>query len=142
VANPELIDCDKLTTFCAREAEAQGHARGTAEFLHATKQIFDKHIADVQSPQTPTEPAMETPKFFAPPPQARPRPNGNGPVISAPPSREVPSGGPRAEYETNPRYVHLSVEEKEIARASGIDEITYAKNKLKLQGMKARGEVQ
>jgi phage I-like protein len=38
--------------------------------------------------------------------------------------------------------VNLSAEEREVARSSGISEVEYAKNKLKLMRMKAAGEIQ
>jgi hypothetical protein len=82
---------------------------------------------------------METPPFFKPPPPPAPRPQ-HAPV-SAPVSRSVPTGGgSRPDWETG-RTV-LSAEEKEFARLSGVDEITYAKNKLRMQRMKAAGEIQ
>jgi hypothetical protein len=140
--HPMMIDANMLTAYAAREALQAGHERGSETFLQETKRIFDKHIADLQTQaETPTEPAMTpTPKFFEPPPQARPR-APQGPIVSAPVSRETP-GMRRAEAESDPRRVTLSIEEREIARASGISEIEYARNKIKLQGMKARGEVQ
>jgi hypothetical protein len=143
-ANPALVDMPQLTAYAANEALQQGHERGSEAFLNATKLNFDKHLQHLQAQaQTPTESVMqETPKFFAPPAQPKPKPNG-GPIVSAPVSRTVPDGsGSRPEYQQDPRRVTLSVDEREIARASGISEIEYARNKIKLQGMKSRGEVQ
>jgi hypothetical protein len=140
--HPIMIDCAALTAVSAREAEAAGHARGSAEFLNAVKSNFDRHLADVQSQQQIEQPAMpqDTPAFFRPaPPQARPR--SNGPIVSAPPSREVPSGGPRAD-ETNPRYVHLTSEEKSVAASLGQSEVDYARGKIEVMRRRARGEMQ
>jgi hypothetical protein len=74
-----------------------------------------------------------TPKFFEPPPPKAPR--ASSAQYSAPVSREVPSAIPRSEREQfDPTRVHLSVEEKEIARASKISETEYARQKLKRGG--------
>lgn len=56
--------------------------------------------------------------------------------VSAPPSREAPSASGR----TTPTRVTLTAEERQIAAASGITEIEYAKNKLKLMEMKKAGQ--
>src|SRR5207247_6415378 len=141
VANPELIDAPNLTAYAANEAAQQGHERGSEAFLQATKQIFDKYEAELQAQANAqqAEPAMqETPKFFAPVPPKPPRASSGH--YSAPVSREVPSAIPPSErYTEDPRRVTLSVDDKAIAKASGISEIEYAKNKLKLQRMKASG---
>jgi len=57
------------------------------------------------------------------------------PVVSAPPSREVPEGNTGRV----PRKVTLSAAEKEAARISGVSDEEYAKNKLKLLQAKADG---
>jgi hypothetical protein len=141
--HPVMIDCAALTAVSAREAEAQGHARGSVEFLNAVKSNFDRHLADVQAQQQqPTESVMqETPKFFAPP--AAPKPaQPRGPIVAAPPSRrEIPSGA-RPEFEQNPRYVNLSVEEKSMAASLGQSEIDYARGKLEVMRRKANGDLQ
>jgi hypothetical protein len=144
-ANPALVDMPQLTAYAANEALQQGHERGSEAFLNATKLNFDKHLQQLQAQaqtQTPTEPAMTpTPKFFEPPPAPKPR-GPQGPIVSAPVSREVPTGEPRPEYQQDPRRVTLSVEERQVAAASGISEVTYAANKLKMLRMKAAGEIQ
>jgi hypothetical protein len=140
VANPELIDNPAATAYCAREAEAQGHQRGSDEFLHAAKQIFDKYQAELQAQaQTPTEPAMASNDFFKPPPPKPPRPQYV--PVSAPVSREPP-GSRRSDFEDDPRRVVLSAEERQIAKASGLTDFQYAKGKLELQRRKSAGEIQ
>ena len=57
-------------------------------------------------------------------------------IVSAPVSREVPSGG--TGNRSNGK-VTLSAEEKEFARISGVTEVEYAKQKQKLAEMKANG---
>jgi hypothetical protein len=141
-SNPELIDYSDLAAFAANEAAQAGHERGSREHMHATKQIFDQHMEHLKQQATANNPesAMTpTPKFFEPPPPPPPRPRHV--PVSAPVSRQIPDGSPRSEYEQDPRRVHLSVEEREIARASGITEVQYAANKIKLMQAKARGEI-
>jgi hypothetical protein len=144
-ANPELVDFSELAAFAANEA-AQAHERGSIEHMRATKELFDRHMQHLQQ-QAQTnfpEPVMTaTPKFFASPATngQQQRPEKRVPV-SAPVSREIPSGGPRSEYQQDPTKVHLSVAEKEIARNSGISEVEYARNKIKMLRMKATGEIQ
>jgi hypothetical protein len=132
-ANPQMVDYSDLAAFAANEAAQAGHERGSREHMHATKQIFDQHMEHLKQQATANNPesAMTpTPKFF---PRHVP--------VSAPVSRQIPDGSPRPEYEQDPRRVHLSVEEREIARASGITEVQYAANKIKLMQAKARGEI-
>jgi len=57
-------------------------------------------------------------------------------VTQAPPTRDVPSAGTGKPVSTK---VTLTAEEREIARMSGISEIEYAKQKLKLQELKRNG---
>jgi hypothetical protein len=137
IANPELIDAPELTAFAANEAAQQGHARGSEEFMQATKENFHRHLAQAQAQQT--DPAMTpTPKFFEPPP---PKPMRQQAVpVSAPVSRELPSAIPPSErYVEDPRRVTLSVDEKAIAKASGITETEYARQKIRLEREKREG---
>ena len=63
------------------------------------------------------------------------QPTRKAPIVSAPVSREVPNGGtPRSRTR-----VELSPAEKEHARAAGITEAEYAKQKLRLLDLKAEG---
>jgi hypothetical protein len=144
--NPDLIDAPNLAAYSANEAAQQGHERGTEEFLQATKQIFDKHQAELQAQarsqaQTPSDhPDMKpTPDFFQPPSPKPPRPQYV--PVSAPVSREPP-GSRSSELEMDPRRTTLSVEERQIARASNLSDVDYARGKLELQRRKAAGEIQ
>ena len=69
------------------------------------------------------------PTMPAPMPEPRPAPR-----YSAPVSRTTPGGG----Y-TRPGEVTLSPEERQIARASGISDLEYARNKVRLAQEKALG---
>jgi hypothetical protein len=142
-ANPELVDGWQLTFHAANEATQHGHEPNTDAHREATKEIFHRYLAEAEKQaaqaQAPTEPAMqETPKFFAPPPAKPPRASASH--YSAPPTREVPSGGPRPDYETG--RTTLSPEEKEIARMSGVSLEAYAAGKIALARRKATGDVQ
>ena len=81
-------------------------------------------------------PAAPTPQFFAPAPApARP---ATSHFVSAPVNREVPAGGNRTP-ELNPRQMTLSVEENEIAKASEISPVEYARNKMRMLKERAAG---
>jgi hypothetical protein len=143
----------QLTDSAAQQATRQGHQFGTAEHIEAAKKAFFEQLEQARqhatAPQSTeplptagnqTDPAMETPPFFKPPPAKPPRTPASH--YSAPVSREVPSGNPRPGYETDERRVTLSPDEKVIAKNSGISEVEYARNKIKMLRMKASGEIQ
>jgi hypothetical protein len=139
-AHPELIDGYQLTVHAANEA-AKEHNRGTAEHREATLRVFNEALAQAQAQAQQQESAMKTtPEFFQPPPPPKPRTAPS--IVSAPVSREVPTGGPRPEFEENPTRVILSAAEKEVARASKISEVEYARNKIRMMRMKAEGQIQ
>ena len=58
------------------------------------------------------------------------------PSVSAPISRSVPSGG---RYVPSPSSYTLSPDERAIAKASGLSDVAYARNRLKLEDLKRRG---
>ncbi len=58
------------------------------------------------------------------------------PSVSAPPSRNATNPGTGRSTSTR---ITLTPEQREIARLSGVDEITYAKNLQKMNDMKAQG---
>lgn len=60
-------------------------------------------------------------------------------VTQAPPTREVPSP---STGKTSSTKVTLTPEEREVARSSGIDELEYARQKIKLQDLKQNGHYQ
>jgi hypothetical protein len=69
-----------------------------------------------------------------PQPQPEPRPSR---YVSAPVSREIPSAGNGTRA---PRQVTLTADQKEAARMSGISEVEYARQLMKLNEMRAAGE--
>jgi hypothetical protein len=88
-----------------------------------------------------SEAVAPTPKFFAPPePKEAPSPASvRSALVSAPISREVPSGD---RLPSIPSRVNLSADERAIAAASGISEREYAQNKIRMMRMKRDGELQ
>ena len=136
-ANPELIDFPQLTAFAANEAAQQGHERGSEAHMEKTKAIFHEHLARMQ--EQAENPALQpTPEFFRPPPPPpAPAPRSPAQYVSAPVSRDVP--GPDRERYGNPSKVTLSVDELQIAKASGISPAEYARHKLRLEAEKRAG---
>jgi hypothetical protein len=123
---PEMIDYPRLTAIAAHEA-AQQHERGTDSHRQATRQIFDEHLARLQAQDTATATAQPAPEFFRPPPTPLPAEPSRASFVSAPVSREVPTGsGSRSN-----RQIRLTAEEREAAKMAGITEVEYAKQKQK-----------
>jgi hypothetical protein len=133
--NPQMIDFPQITSQAASEAMQAGHQRDSDSFREAMTVAFDNHLKRLAQQATAEQP---TPEFFQPPPPPKPPTRSN--IVSAPVSREVPSGRPREE--NNPNRMTLSAEEMQIARASGISATDYARGKLRLQREKAAGERQ
>jgi hypothetical protein len=126
--NIDLVANDRLTAVAAAEA-SRLHQRGTEAYMRAVRKNFDRLMAQGA--------AQPTPQFFAVPPA--PEPPGPGAYVSAPVSRETPTGAYR---EPSPSQVRLSAEERQIARASGISEVEYARNRLRLEREKRTGQRQ
>ena len=136
-ANPEMIDHSAITNHAAAQALQAGHERDSEEYFAAVKMNFEDQM---KRQQAQAEPAVQpTPKFFEPPSQKAPAARSPAHIVSAPVSREVPSGGYR---EPRLNQVRLSLEEQEIARGLGISDTEYARGKLRLEKEKARGERQ
>lgn len=134
--NPAMIDHAQLTAIAANEAAQQGHQRDSDTHRQATKAIFDQHLARLQAQAPANSAPQPTAAFFQPPPP--PAPKDKAAMYSAPVSRgEV--GGYR---EPSPSQVRLTLEQKEIARASGISETAYARNLLRMEREKRSGERQ
>ena len=134
-AHLELAAEPHLCRLASDEA-ALHHERDTDDHRAATLEAF--HRLQEQQAQATASPAA-TPEFFRPPPAPAPeRPAPASSFVSAPVSRG-PIGGYR---EPSPRQVKLTGEEQQIARASGISDIEYARNKLKMLRERAAGERQ
>jgi hypothetical protein len=134
--HPEMIDGWQLTVAAAGEASRLGHNLDTDEHRAATREIFHRFLgqaADDSLTVTATsEPDMQTPKFFTPPPRPR---QPRQAIVSAPVSRE---GG----YREQKTRVQLSPQEVEAARIAGISPAEYARQKVRVAEARARGELQ
>jgi hypothetical protein len=135
--NPAMIDFPEVTTLAANEAMQAGHKRDSEEYWKATEMNFNNHLDWLREQSAAAANPQPTPEFFRPPPPPAPPTRSN--IVSAPVSREVPSGRQREE---NPNRTTLTAEELEIARASGISATQYAAGKLRLQREKLAGERQ
>lgn len=102
---------------------------GHAQFSPAYFQSLEEHLGLRQ--KAPAQNAIEDDD---PPPPPRSRN-----VPSAPPSRDVPSASTGRPQSSR---IELTPEEREVARLSGIDELTYARNKRELERRKANGMYQ
>lgn len=65
--------------------------------------------------------------------------SGNGVQVSAPPTRDVPSGSNGNRSSTR---ITLTPEQREMARISGVDELTYVKGIQELEARKKNGHYQ
>ncbi len=132
--NPSMIDHDQIAAVAAQETMAAGIGRESPEFLPAVKENFEKRFRHLQA-----QGAAQSPEFFKP----RPAPERSVPdqsyYVSAPVTRQTPTGSPRVD--SNPTKIRLSAEEKQIAAASGISEVEYAKNKIELERQKRTGQI-
>ncbi len=132
--HPEMIDHDAITTAASNDVIAAGIKYDSPDYPHAVKKAFDTRMRHLQA-----QGAAQAPEFFRPPPIKEKSVPDAAYYTSAPVSRG-PVGGGGSYQPSNPRQVRLSPEEKAIAQASGISEIEYARNKIRLQQEKARGE--
>lgn len=105
------------------DAQDAGHVRGTPAYFQFLEEKLG-YRQPAPQPQPEPEPQPE-------PPQRRMAP------VSAPPSRDVPS--PSTGRPSNNSRVTLTPEQREAARLSGIDEVTYARNLVRLREEKTRG---
>jgi hypothetical protein len=104
-----------------------GIAYGSDRFYRTLESAFP--LSDFRRVEQP-KPEPDKPSFAE---------ESEGPAVSAPISRDTPSmgGGYRS-----PTQYRLSPTEREIAKASGMSEVEYARNRLRLEDLKRRGLVQ
>jgi hypothetical protein len=119
--NPQFVQM-------AASLPAFGIQYGTPEFYRTLEAAFP--IEDFRRVEKP-KPEVEAPAYA--------EEQDDRPVTSAPISRSVPSGG---RYRPSPSSYTLSPEEREIAKASGMSDIDYARGRLRLEDLKRRGLVQ
>jgi hypothetical protein len=112
-------------------ALAYAFGNGTDEFYRAMDVRFPiDHYRRIESKQdeVPAMPPRAASETEAPPTEWRV-------VTSAPVSRGVPSDS----YVPSPGKVHLSKDEMDIAAASNMTPVEYAREKLKLEALKKQG---
>jgi hypothetical protein len=131
-----MIDHDQLLAYASQQAHADGIKADTDDFRRAVKSNFDTALRHLTA-----QVEHETPRFFAPP---QPKPASepatrSAAMVSAPVSREIPSGNRDLSL---PTRVSLSVEERQIAAASGISDQEYARNKIIMLRKQRSGEIQ
>ena len=146
--NPAMIDHPDLAGGCAAEAIRRGYARGSPGFVSETKQLFNqalpyyKHaLSGGQTmPLVNEEPFAEARNAQAAQPPTRPQATpGRSGIVSAPVSRELPG---HSDFENDPRSVCLSADQVEAARVSGISPAEYARQLIRMQRMRANGEIE
>jgi hypothetical protein len=130
--HPEMIDHPQVLTAAIGTTVRSGVSRDAPEFFDKVKSNFDFHLDRFQR-----QAAAQSPEFFRPPPVREPSRSTPASIVSAPVSRDV-IGTDRLSL---PTKVTLTAEEKDAARFSGISELTYAENKIRLMAAKARGEI-
>jgi hypothetical protein len=119
----------------AHNKAALEHPPGSAEHHQVASDHLDKFISDVNDPE---------PEFFKPKPKPESRPVGMQHLGSALARRDNLGGTIASrnggDYSgTNPSRVTLSVAEKEMARALGQTELSYAQGKIELARRKSEG---
>jgi hypothetical protein len=133
-ANPRLLNNFQLAANAAAQALQEGHALGSEAQMGRTRELVDQHLAHLQAQDMAPAAAQPAPEFFRPPPE----PPSRASIVSAPVSRgEV--GGYR---EPSPSRMTLTEEQRQIAAASGISDVQYAKNLLRLRKEIASGDRQ
>jgi hypothetical protein len=126
----------------AAHAFAQLHAAPESpEYFHFIDSLIrHQHAAQYDSahneptPPPAPEPAPPHPGPAAPPPQTEADQPAH--TVAAPPSHGYVPG---FEPEDSPNTIRLSAAEREHAKASGVSEEVYAKNKLKMMRAKKSG---
>jgi hypothetical protein len=134
-ANVELVNNPQLCRLASDEAERQGYERNSEGHRAATLEAFHR----LQGQQAQTRTATDPAGFFEPTePTRSPAAPDRAAMYSAPVSRRE-AGGYR---EPSARSVRLSVLEQEVARNLGLTDTAYAEGKIRLQALKAKGEIQ
>lgn len=135
-----------LTNFAGQRASQQGHQLGSVEHTEVAKQVFHDSLARLEaaqaqpaaaqpSPSSTNQTTMERTRPLLPLPEPRERSS----IYSAPVSRDGAGSGYR---EPSPSQVKLGADELEIAKASGISPVEYARNKLRMLREQKTGERQ
>jgi hypothetical protein len=142
LSHEDFLRHQKAARRAVNQVMSEGHERDSDEFFAALELAFDDQMNNRSERKAAKAASEPVPEFFQPPPIPEQDEPGDEPresIYSAPVSREVPTGGYR---EPSLNSVRLSIEEKQIASASGISEVEYAKQKLRMLKAQATGELQ
>jgi hypothetical protein len=132
-ARPAMVQYPMITKAAYAATLQAGIERDSPDFAAAMEGNFASLLNRAQARPAPAA----TPEFFRPPPAPSPARAEPSAMYSAPVSRQAPSGSLR---EPSPRQLKLSPEERQIAAASGISDVQYAQNKLRMLRERAAGE--
>ena len=124
----------QLAGVTVAELARLGHTRGSPEYENRLAPMFEHGLANArqQSAAPPVAPAQPAAAQTEPEPES----NDRRIPVSAPVSREIPTGDLSPQ---SPSRVTLSAAEREHAKLAGISEVEFARQKLKLQALKASG---
>jgi hypothetical protein len=139
IDRPAMIENPKALLKAAAEAHEAGIERGTPKYFEYLDESFNRRMEKKQEKAARKAMSEPAPEFFQPaelPPQDE---SPKASIYSAPVSRETPSGSPR---ELQPSQVRLSPDELQIAKASGISPLEYAKQKLRMHRAQDAGIIQ
>jgi hypothetical protein len=130
IEHPNLIDDPALLQTLSMEAEKRGIPRNTDEFFEVVKSGASQH----RRVSEPTEAAVSPkprPSLAVPSPRLQ---NDSASIVSAPVSRDSGSysysGGQSGRTLSS---IRLTPAQKEAAKFSGVDEVTYARNLIRLR---------
>jgi hypothetical protein len=140
-ANQHHLQNPMLVHQAAQIALQRGVPRESPEFLHFVGQLLNQHHAAMQAPAAPPVPPPPEPAHAAhvdietehEPDEEPPMPQH----FSAPVSRG--EHGHAIEPEPTMGTIRLSPEQRDIAARSGISDVEYAKQLLRMQKMKTSG---
>jgi hypothetical protein len=136
--NSDLLDDPKTLEAAVAHARMKGHEVDTPEYFDEVRAYGDRHSGPPPADESPYQPT----KLYSPEVETEPLPSERSvrSVVSAPVSKEWGysslqggSGGERS------GQVKMSPAMKESARISGISELEYAENVLRLRREKADG---
>jgi hypothetical protein len=140
--HPQMMYQPKALSKALADITAQGLQRDDSpEFFQAVKERFGHHVERRQQKAARKASEQPTPEFFQPPvpPPEPPAEQTQSAIFSAPVSRQVGSGGG---YQPSLSSVRLTQEQQQIARASGISDTEYARQKLRMLQAQQAGIIQ
>src|SRR5262249_22862308 len=136
---PHLLNADhwQLLKAAHHITLGRGVQEDSGEYFSAMHGLLNQHAPPPQA--APATPPPAPPPEPMPPPMTHiehiehePEPERDiGSYVSAPVSRSAEHYAASGEYQMTPSQVRLTPEQREAARAAGVDETVYAANLLK-----------